>query len=168
MRLAMRVFRRLLPLIIVALAVCLSGVAAGETDKSATERVLGPQWEQLSRRAGIVFVGTVLNSGRQTEKTDRTVPAVELSFRVDRPIAGVDPNATLTIHEWTGLWNQLRPLHRGERVLLFLYPPSELGLTSPVAGAQGQIRLSADGKFTRAESVPIEQLERAIRAARQE
>jgi hypothetical protein len=164
----MRVFRRLFPLFVAALAVCLSGTAIGETDQAAAERALGPQWKQLARRAGIVFVGTVLNSGRQTEKTDRTVPAVELSFRVDRPIAAVDPNATLTIHEWTGLWSQLRPLRRGERVLLFLYPPSKLGLTSPFAGAQGQVRLSADGKFTRAESAPIEQLERAIRAARQE
>ena len=38
-----------------------------------------------------------------------------------------------------------RPMRKGEHFLLFLYPPSRLGLTSPVRGAQGQVPLDAGG-----------------------
>src|ERR1019366_8692135 len=82
----------------VALAFLSSFVAAQQSDQALAERVLGPQWKQLSRRAGMIFAGTVLNAtaqtvAPQTAATDRidpgTTPAVELSFRVDEAIAGV-------------------------------------------------------------------------------
>ena len=76
----------------------------------------------------------------------RTVPVIELTFRVDRPIAGVEMGQVLTIHEWTGAWSLQRPMRRGEHILIFLYPPSRLGLTSPVGGWRGQIELDASGQ----------------------
>lgn len=146
--------------------------AAGEPDQAIVERVLGPQWKQLSRRAGMVFAGTVLTVGPQTKGTGSTVPAFQLSFRVDRPIAGVARGQILTIHEWAGAWSLHRAMRSGEHLLLFLYPPSRLGLTSPVGGSLGQIVLDASGENValQALSTPIKvvQLERAIRAARGE
>lgn len=185
---------------VACLAICtLSAFAAAPSDEAIAERVLGPQWKQLSRRAGMVFAGTVLSAGPQpsrtaTTRTDRTVPAIELSFRVDRPIAGVEPGQVLTIHEWAGASSLHRPMRRGERILIFLYPPSRLGLTSPVGGSCGQITLDASGQnileakppalpstrndqslglsptARRTANAPITviQLERAIRAARGE
>jgi hypothetical protein len=112
---------------------------------------------------------------------------LELRFRIDRPIAGVESGQILTIREWTGASSRQPALRSGERVLLFLYPPSRLGLTSPVGGPQGQIRLDSTGekvaghapsswlKSQRARGqnlpavpqlIPVSQLERAIRAAR--
>src|SRR5580658_924431 len=76
----------------------LSGLAAAQqSDQVVAERVLGPQWKRLSRRAGMIFAGTVLAIGppatSQTAATYRAVqgipPSVQLSFRVDRAIAGV-------------------------------------------------------------------------------
>ena len=109
----------------------------------------------------MIFSGTLIGTTAPEVRTDRAVPAVELSFRVDRAIAGVEAGQVLTIHEWSGAWSQLRPVRRGEHLLLFLYPPSHLGLTSPVGGAQGQIRLDSAGNGT-----TLTQLERAIRGAR--
>jgi len=40
-----------------------------------------------------------------------------------------------------------RAMSPGERVLIFLYPPSRLGLTSPVGGRQGQVVLNARGEL---------------------
>jgi hypothetical protein len=200
---------------------CLSSLAAAQlSDQALAERVLGPQWKQLSRRAGMIFAGTVLAAPPQTATTqaattqavtaqtapadrvasgtvDRVasgaVPTVELSFRVDEAIAGVEPGQVLTIHEWAGVWAMQfqRPMAKGQRILIFLYPPSRLGLTSPVGGSLGQIALDSTGKNVSkaapmsaaaiglpnassprprasTNSVSVVQLERAIRSAREE
>ena len=139
----------------VALAFLSSFVAAQQSDQALAERVLGPQWKQLSRRAGMIFAGTVLTAAAQTvaaqtAATDRidpgTTPAVQLSFRVDEAIAGVERGQVLTIHEWAGAWSMHRPMSKGQHFLIFLYPPSRLGLTSPVGGSLGQVALDASGQ----------------------
>jgi hypothetical protein len=138
--------------------------AAQQSDQVIAERVLGPQWKQLSRRAGMIFAGTVLTAPTQTAITqtvttqtvapDRaasavtpsTTPAVQLSFRVDVPIAGVERGQILTIHEWAGTWSMHRPMSSGQHILIFLYPLSRLGFTSPVGGSLGQVALDPSGK----------------------
>jgi len=127
---------------------------------------------------------------------DGTAPgataAVQLRFRVDEAIAGVERGRVVTIHEWAGAWSRHRSMRSGEHILIFLYPRSRLGLTSPVGGSLGQVALDASGKNVakrrpaavlgfglRNESsqqprvpggvrgVSIVQLERAIRSARE-
>lgn len=143
---------KLVALVIVYLgSACLGSVAAAQTSdeqlaaRVIAARVLGPQWKQISRTAGMVFAGTVLAIETQTPK-DQAVPVIRLRFRVDRAIAGVEQGQVLTVHEWAGAWSTHRPMHSGQRWLLFLYPPSRLGLTSPVGGALGQVALDASGK----------------------
>jgi hypothetical protein len=116
-----------------------------QSDQFAAAHVLGPNWQQFCRHAGMIFAGTVLASPSQLPRADRGVPYVEISLRVDRAIAGVKPGQILTIHEWTGALSSHPAMRPGERLLLFLYSPSRLGLTSPVGGAQGQIRLDSLG-----------------------
>ena len=181
---------------------CLSSVAsAQQSDQVVAERVLGPQWKQLSRRAGMIFACTVVTPGAQTAAVDRPFPAaisgafpsVELSFRIDEAIAGVEQGQILTVHEWAGAWSMHRPMREGQHILIFLYPTSRLGLTSPVGGSLGQVALDPSGKNVsynaqnpaadisaqntsslrpRATvdtgSVSVIQLERAIRSARGE
>jgi len=191
--------------VLVVAIVCLSSFAAAQqSDQVIAERVLGPQWKQLSRRAGMIFAGTVLAAATQTVTTQvaatdqvipattpSTTPAVQLSFRVDHAIAGVERGQILTIHEWAGAWSMHRPMSRGQHMLIFLYPLSRLGFTSPVGGSLGQVALDPTGKnvskyerkppaligndLTRRPPVPADprsvsvvQLERAIRSARNE
>ena len=171
-------------------ALCLPSPGADLTDSAAAKRALGPHWEQLSRRAGMIFAGTVLSASQPArcrntpDGRDAACPvslapipdasaATELRFRVDFPIAGVEPSKTLTIHEWTGALDRQRPLHPGDRVLLFLYPPSRLGLTSPIGGHQGQIWLDSTGQRVKkndpsSRPITVKQLARAIRTARGE
>lgn len=52
---------------------------------------------------------------------------------------------SLNIREWAGLWAKGERYRTGERVLLFLYPPSRLGLTSPVGGDLGRFEIEPDG-----------------------
>ncbi len=205
----MRASRRVWVVALVCLSnFCVSSFAAAQqSDQVIAERVLGPQWKQLSRRAGMIFAGTVLATVTPTVTTgtgatDRlvpgTTPAVQLSFRVDKAIAGVEQGQVLTIHEWAGAWSMHRPMTRGQHILIFLYPPSRLGLTIPVGGSLGQVALDLSGNnvskdmqeldaqrpaaaigFRNASSprpratvdngrVSVVQLERAIRSAREE
>jgi len=163
-----------------------------ESDQAAAARILGSNWRQVSRRAGIIFTGTVLSNSGESAQTDSGVPSVEIRFQVDRAIAGVEPGGILTIHEWIGSLSRHPAMRPGEHLLLFLYPPSSLGLTSPVSGSQGQIRLDPLGRtivdqpgpvpdsqaspidsasklrHISAPATTLDQLERAIHAARGE
>ena len=174
----------------------LSSIAAAQqSDQDIAERVLGSQWKQLSRRAGMIFSGTVLSTGPRGAPTGQIVqgtpPAVELDFRVDEAIAGVERGQILKIREWSGAVAMHRPFRNGQHILIFLYPLSRLGLTSPVGGSMGQVALDASGKnisqphqdsssfvvrngslprpFISVESasVSVVQLERAIRSVRE-
>ena len=153
----MPVWRRLS--VLVCLIACpFSSFAAAPSDQAAAEHVLGTQWRQRARRAGMIFAGTVLRTPRRLAQTMTLARApsgapstmggdfVEFQFRIDRAIAGVDSGQILTIREWAGASSLQPALRAGERVLLFLYPQSRLGLTSPVGGAQGQIRLDSTGQ----------------------
>jgi hypothetical protein len=163
-----------------------------QSDQAVAARVLGPRWKQISRRAGMIFAGTVLSTSATPDRaTTGATPSIELIFRVDEPIAGVERGQILTIHEWAGAWSVHRPMTRGQRILIFLYRPSRLGLTSPVGGSLGQIALDSSGQnvsadavrntaalpslhdsssrqpsFPDAECVTVIQLKRAILAAR--
>src|ERR1700693_3509146 len=197
--------------LIVVLASLSTFASAQQLDQVSAERILGPQWKQLSRRAGMIFAGTVLTASSltaatqtlttQTAAPDPAVPAaapgttlaVQLSFRVDQAIAGVEQGQILTIHEWAGAWSMHRPMSRAQHIVIFLYPLSRLGFTSPVGGSLGQVALDPTGKNVSkyeqkppsliglrdesppqppvpvdSRSVSVVQLGRAIRSARNE
>lgn len=125
-------------------------------DKAVATRVLGRQWKQMSRRAGLIFVGTVLSSDQPNPSADQLTPipatippappTIQLSFNVERAIAGVETGQVLTIHEWAGASSMHRAMKPGQHFLLFLYPPSRLGFTSPVGGESGEVLLDGLGQ----------------------
>jgi len=190
----MRPSRPVFP-VFACLAACLTTVALpvapvfAESAAAAAAHALGPNWQQLSRRAGMIFAGTILASPPASVQTATGVPSAAIRMHVNRAIAGVEPGQTLTIREWTGALSRHPAMRPGEHLLLCQYPPSRLGLTSPVGGSQGQLRLDSQGDAIidpsptsrdsqraspgrppgfYAHSVPLPQLERAIRAARGE
>jgi len=184
-----------------ALAWLSNAALAQQSDQVIAERVLGPQWKKLSRRAGMIFAGTVVAASihsvtdgtaaaeriamgtNAAKTTSGTAPAVQFSFHVDEAIAGVERGQVLTIREWAGALARQRPMRLGEHFLIFVYPPSRLGLTSPVGGSLGQIALDASGNnisddLTRlgatsakrniSVNISVLQLARVIRGARSE
>jgi hypothetical protein len=167
---------------LVLVVVCLGNFAVAQNlwqqaNENAAAGVLGPHWQQLSRDSGMIFSGTVLVIQTPDTGDQQPIPTVEITFRVDRAIAGVRPREVLIIREWAGVWLQ-HPLRNGQRVLLLLYPRSRLGLTSPVGGALGQIELSGENtvmppsyvahgnSYSQPSRISLSQLEQAIRRAR--
>jgi len=99
----------------------------------------------LSRSSGYIFDGTVLAVERDTPNETDSVPTIQISFRVEQAIRGTRAGQVLTIREWVGLWNSGERYRPGERLLLFLYSPSKLGLTSPVGGPAGRFPVDSRG-----------------------
>jgi hypothetical protein len=104
-----------------------------------------PTFLQLAQTAGTIFAGTVTRIESGPAAGGTAVPTVAITFQIERPLRGTVARGSLTILEWLGLWSSGQRYTVGEHVLLFLYPPSKLGLTSAVGGALGQFQLDPAG-----------------------
>ena len=102
---------------------------------------------QVTRAAGTIFSGTVKSVAGGRAASGQSLGTVAITFHVERAIRGVTVGQDLTIHEWLGLWTSGQRYRVGERVLLFLFPPSRLGLTSPVGGSIGRFGVDPVGRI---------------------
>jgi hypothetical protein len=100
----------------------------------------------MTRAAGVIFSGTVTSVSRQAAAAGQAVETVAITFHVENAIRGATAGEDLTISQWIGLWSGGQRYRIGEHVLLFLYPPSKLRLTSCVGGEMGRFRIDASGR----------------------
>lgn len=100
----------------------------------------------MTRAAATIFRGTVVSVARVPANRPDQVEAVEITFHVDEAIRGTTTGATLRIREWAGLWTSAERYRAGEKLVLFLYPTSRLGLTSPVFGELGRLPVDDAGR----------------------
>ena len=121
-------------------ALFLSGAATAQ-GAALTGLAAVPNLGHLTRSSGYIFSGTVTSVGRTAAATPGDVATMRITFRVEQAVFGVRTGQILTIREWAGLWAAGERYRPRERVLLFLYPPSRLGLTSPVGGSQGRFSI---------------------------
>jgi len=102
---------------------------------------------QLVRVAGVIFAGRVTSIGLAPSHDGQAPASITVTFQVEHAMRGASVGQSLTIHEWAGLWSSGERYRVGERVLLFLYSPGKLGLTSPVAGAMGRFAIDSRGRI---------------------
>ncbi len=100
---------------------------------------------QVVQAAGIIFSGHVISVARHP--ASRGALSTTVTFKVEHAMRGTSVGEHLTIHEWAGLWSRGERYRVGEHVLLFLYSPSKLGLTSPVAGDVGKFAIKNNGEI---------------------
>jgi len=103
-----------------------------------------PKLRQLARNSGYIFSGTVISVDRLAG-VQGEISTIRVTFHVEHAFRGVRDGETVAIREWAGLWNDAPRYRRGERLFLFLYPPSQLGLTSPVGGSLGRFNVDREG-----------------------
>jgi hypothetical protein len=104
-------------------------------------------FDRIVGAAGIIFSGRVTSIGRASLPLGEETSSTKVTFQVDHAIRGIPAGQAFTLHEWAGLWNGGERYHVGEHLLLFLYPPGKLGLTSPVAGAMGRFVLDSEDRI---------------------
>jgi hypothetical protein len=102
---------------------------------------------QIARGAGTICSGTVTAVARRPATHGQTVETVAITFHVENAIRGAIPGESLTISQWIGLWLGSQRYYVGERVFLFPYPPSKLGLTSTVGGTMGRFAVDPRGRI---------------------
>jgi hypothetical protein len=110
------------------------------------EARFSPLRHSLTLQSGYIFSGTVKAVERLAPRTSGSVAVMRISFYVDQGLRGTRTGQTLVIREWSGLWQAGERYRPGERVMLFLYPPSKLGLTSAVGGASGRFPVDPAGQ----------------------
>jgi len=101
----------------------------------------------VTQSAGFAFAGTVESVEHVAATGRNRIATTRITFHVDTPIRGVRAGQTLVINEWAALWSSGERYRPGERVCLFLYPLSKLGLTSPVRGPAGRFRMRGPGRI---------------------
>jgi hypothetical protein len=100
---------------------------------------------RLVSAAGIIFSGTVTRIQLRSRANAQTVSTVAITFNVENALRGSTSGRELTIYEWAGVWSSGQRYRVGERVFVFLYPRSKLGLTSSVAGPIGRFVVDTRG-----------------------
>jgi hypothetical protein len=107
----------------------------------------GGAFRQLVSTAGIIFSGRVTFIGVPAPASGQDQPSTAVTFQIEHALRGASPGQNLTIHEWAALWANGERYHVGEHVLLFLYTPSKLGLTSPVGAGEGRFAMDSHGQI---------------------
>jgi hypothetical protein len=107
---------------------------------------------QMTRHSAYIFAGRVTSVALAKPARPNEVAMVRITFHVERGIRGVHNGQSLSIREWSGLWQAGERYRVGEKLLLFLYPASKLGLTSPVGGTLGRIPFDSNGEAVLAEA----------------
>jgi len=101
---------------------------------------------EIARAAGLIFSGTVTAIEKHPATPSQAVETVAVTFHVENAIRGTTPGDNLTVREWIGVWSAGQRFRKGDHVLVFLYPPSKLGLTSCIGASYGVLRVDAAGR----------------------
>ena len=116
---------------------------------------------QLARTAATIFAGKVVSIHLLHAAAVGTIASVEITVQVEQGIRGVRTGQTLIFREWAGLWGTGERYRVGERIILFLYPPSTLGLTSPVGDGAGRLALAGNDQIVLT-ATQQEEMQRAL------
>jgi hypothetical protein len=139
----------------------------------------------VTDHAGTIFVGRVISLEAVPLAPSDQVGSMQITFQVEQGIRGARAGEHFSFREWIGLWSRADRYRVGQRMMLFLYTPSGLGLTSPVGGAAGRLSVDASGQVllsptqqqliqisqtpeVRSHRVPLRELVRAIRRMSEE
>lgn len=116
-------------------------VAAAWFAPSARSQVLEIDLAEMISSSGMIFSGTVMEV--RGDRDERGDIVTYTTFRVEAPIRGVQPGS-VTIKQFGGTSSagtmmvpHMRYFREGERMLVMLYPASELGFTSPIGMGNG-------------------------------
>jgi len=118
--------------------------------------------DQMTEQSGTIFVGRC--QGQETALDEQGIPATYVRFDVEQGLKGVKDGGSLLIKQFGAAGAALSvpegqsavvapktlslagsSYRAGAEYLLFLYPESDLGFTSPVGGGQGRFEILNPG-----------------------
>lgn len=134
--------------------------------------VLPLDLSHMTAQAGRVFAGRCLEIS--TELDENQIPVTYVRFQVQDGIKGISDGEQILV-KFFGIQRDVRPWNEGEKIivplktisvglknyepgqdyLMFLYPESDLGFTSPVGAGQGQFQILVDEKGNKSVLNPL-------------
>jgi hypothetical protein len=127
--------------------VTLYAVSSASQTTTLASLSTSPELQRLTRQAGLIFTGTVAAITPIRGHDSDQISSVEVTFQVEQAVRGPRAGQRFSIREWPGLWVSGERYRVGQRMTIFLYPPSRVGLTSPVGGATGRFDVDRDGQI---------------------
>jgi len=128
--------------------VCLTLVAvalSAQSNEDANVRAFS-DLRQITKQAGMIIAGRVILIEPVRLAGSEQIASLRVTVQVEQGIRGARSGQRATFSEWAGLWSSGERYRVGERLLLFLYPPSAIGLTSPVGGGAGRLAIDQSGR----------------------
>jgi hypothetical protein len=123
-----------------------SATAIAQTRTAILVRTAPVDLGAITQRASTIFAGTILKIEPVLVAASNDLASVQITCEVEHGIRGTRDGQILSFREWAGLWTTGPRYRIGQRLMLFLYAPSALGLTSPVGGRLGQFAVDRDGR----------------------
>ena len=112
--------------------------------------------EEITNDSDRIFTGICTNVEEIDNDSQSNLPVFKYTFKITDAIKGVQGKEEISFKQW-------KPTVRtagydvGKKYVLFLYPNSERGLTSPVGFLQGQFEVEKKGFIRRKEVVKNKQ-----------
>ncbi len=108
--------------------------------------------EEITSAAGRIFTGICTNVEEIENDPESKLPVTKYTFKITEAIKGLQGKEEVTFKQWKPTTKDAS-YKAGEKYILFLYPDSERGLTSPVGFLQGQFEIEKKGLIRRSEVV---------------
>ncbi len=108
--------------------------------------------EEIISASNRIFVGICTNVEEIEDDPESKLPVFKYTFKITESIKGLKGKEEITFKQWKPTVKSAG-YEVGEKYVLFLYPDSERGLTSPVGFLQGQFDVVRKGVIRRSEVV---------------
>ena len=108
--------------------------------------------EEITSASDRIFAGICTGAEEIEEDLESKLPVFKYTFKITEAIKGLNGKEEITFKQWKPTTNGAS-YEIGEKYVLFLYPNSERGLTSPVGFLQGQFEIQKKGFIRRSEVV---------------
>ena len=108
--------------------------------------------EEITSASDRIFTGICTNVEEIEDDPESKLPVFKYTFKIIEAIKGLQGKEEITFKQWKPTSNGAS-YETGKKYVLFLYPNSERGLTSPVGFLQGQFEVQKKGFIRRSEVV---------------
>lgn len=109
--------------------------------------------EEIIAASGKIFAGYLVKSEIIDKDPESELPIVKYTFKISEGVKGIGNKDRITFKQWLPTARG-EGYERGRKYVLFLYPDSSLGITSPVGlSNQGQFYVERKGFIRKKEIV---------------
>ncbi|MBI2995609.1 MAG: hypothetical protein HYY52_02745 [Candidatus Melainabacteria bacterium] len=103
-----------------------------------------PTLDEIVKSSGKIFAGECKEVKFVEKDLESKLPVYEITFKITEGVKGVHGEKEVTFKQWQPTIRQAS-YEMGKKYILFLYPESERGLTSPVAIQYGKFDILREG-----------------------